>query len=492
MRSLKYAGSCSLLALLLSLAGCPVATVGGGPRDAGGTLPDGGTPDGGETPADGGTQDGGTDAGNGTSLDWPTYLHDNLRTSTAPLETKLSPSTAPNLKLLWTFRTGGTIEASPIIVGNVLYVGSWDGYEYAVDAIDGGQIWKSPFLGQTNVGTCNGYPANQGISSTATLVGDTLYLGGGGPLAGQTDTFWYALNASTGAILWSVDTGNAATDGYYNWSSPLVSDGYAYVNIASAGNCPSVAGAVLQLRLADHAVTNTWNAVESGELGGALWSSPVLDAATNTLYVTTGSPVSGTQATQPYTVAIVALDATTLSLKGSWQISPGEASSDSDFGAGATLFDDPSGRALVGAANKDGYFYALDRSTLTEVWESQLDTGGDNPLSSGSISPAAIANGVLYVGAGDGSLHAIQTDGRVLWSVTTAGYVLGAAVYANGVVVDGAGDTLEVRDAADGGILYTYETNPSAEYNLLETSPVIWNGRIYVGSADGNLYVFGF
>jgi outer membrane protein assembly factor BamB len=92
------------------------------------------------------------------------------------------------------------------------------------------------------------------------------------------------------------------------------------------------------------------------------------------------------------TVAIVALDATTLSLKGSWQIPPGEASSDSDFGAGATLFDDPSGRALVGAANKDGYFYALDRSTLTEVWESQLDTGGDNPLGSGSISPAAIAN----------------------------------------------------------------------------------------------------
>ena len=131
--------------------------------DAGGSRPDGGAPDGGGTPPDGGPQDGGVDAGNGTSLDWPTYLHDNLRTSTAPLETKLSPSTAPNLKLLWTFRTGGTIEASPIIVGNVLYVGSWDGYEYAVDAIDGGQIWKSPFLGQTNVGSCNGYPANQGI-----------------------------------------------------------------------------------------------------------------------------------------------------------------------------------------------------------------------------------------------------------------------------------------------------------------------------------------
>ena len=98
------------------------------------------------------------------------------------------------------------------------------------------------------------------------------------------------------------------------------------------------------------------------------------------------------------------------------------------------------------------------------MWESQLDSGGDNPLGSGSISPAAIANGVLYVGAGDGSLHAIQTDGRVLWSVTTAGYVLGAAAYAgNGVVVDGAGDTLEVRDAANGGILYMYETNPSAE-----------------------------
>jgi len=490
MGLLKHGRLCSVLALLLGLVGCPVATVGGGNADAGGN--DGGAADGGGVPADGGTPDGGADGGNGTSLDWPTYLHDNLRTSTAPLETQLSPSSAANLKLLWTFQTGGAIEASPIIVGNVLYLGSWDGYEYAVDAIDGGQIWKSPFLGQTNVGSCNGYPPNQGISSTATVVGDTLYVGGGGPLAGQTDTFWYALNASSGAVLWSVDTGNAATGGYYNWSSPLVYNGYAYINIASAGNCPSVAGAVLQVRLADHTVTNTWYAVGTGELGGALWSSPTLDAATNTLYVTTGSPVSGTQATQPYTVAIVALDATTLSLKGSWQIPPGEASSDSDFGAGATLFEDPSGRALVGAANKDGYFYALDRSTLAEVWESQLDTGGDNPLGSGSISPAAIANGVLYLGAGDGSLHAIRTDGKVLWSATTAGYVLGAAAYANGVVVVGAGDSLEVRSAADGGILYTYETDPSAQYNLLETSPVIWNGHIYVGSADGNLYAFGF
>ena len=465
----------SLSALLLTLVGCPAATVGGG-----------------GPPPDGGPTDGGPDGGSGASLDWPTYLHDNSRTSTAPSETQLSPSTAPNLRLLWTFPTGGAIEASPVIVGNTLYVGSWDGYEYAVEAMDGGQIWKSPFLGQTDVGSCNGYPPKQGISSTATVVGNTLYVGGGGPLAGQTDVFWYALSASTGAVLWSVDTGNAATDGYYNWSSPLVYNGYAYINIASAGNCPSVAGAVLQVRLADHTVVNTWNAVASGELGGALWSSPTLDVATNTLYVTTGSPVSGTQATQPHTVAIVSLDAATLSLKGSWQIPAGEASSDSDFGAGATLFDGPAGRPLVGAANKDGYFYALDRSTLTEVWEVQLAPGGDNPLGSGSISPAAIASDVLYVGAGDGSLHAIRTDGTVLWSVMTAGYVLGAAAYANGVVVVGAGDTLEVRDASDGRLLYSQETDPSGQYNLLETSPVIWNGRIYVGSADGNLYAFGF
>src|SRR5690349_2898587 len=79
--------------------------------------------------------------------DWPTFLHDPQRTA-AGADTLISTSNASQLGLKWAFQTGGPIAASPTIVGNTVYVGSWDGYEYALNATTGSLIWKT-FLGQT-------------------------------------------------------------------------------------------------------------------------------------------------------------------------------------------------------------------------------------------------------------------------------------------------------------------------------------------------------
>src|SRR5262249_57875029 len=72
-----------------------------------------------------------------TADDWPTYLHDGTRTASSGDETILSPSNAGQLTLLWSYTTGGIIASSPTVVGGVVYVGSWDGYEYALDATNG-------------------------------------------------------------------------------------------------------------------------------------------------------------------------------------------------------------------------------------------------------------------------------------------------------------------------------------------------------------------
>ncbi|MEO6890072.1 MAG: PQQ-binding-like beta-propeller repeat protein, partial [Ktedonobacteraceae bacterium] len=79
--------------------------------------------------------------------DWSTYLHDPQR-SNAGSDTTLSPANAGQVTLNWAFKTGGPIAATPAIVGGTAYVGSWDGYEYALDAATGAQKWKT-FLGQT-------------------------------------------------------------------------------------------------------------------------------------------------------------------------------------------------------------------------------------------------------------------------------------------------------------------------------------------------------
>ena len=42
----------------------------------------------------------------------------------------------------WTFQTGGKVQSSPSVAGNIVYFGSWDGNVYAVNATDGNEIWR--------------------------------------------------------------------------------------------------------------------------------------------------------------------------------------------------------------------------------------------------------------------------------------------------------------------------------------------------------------
>src|SRR5271154_5607689 len=141
---------------------------------------------------------------------WTTSLHDNSRTG-ASSDTVISTSTAPDLTKLWSYATGGPIASQPAIVNGVAYVGSWDGYEYAFNANTGALLWKT-YLGiPTGESDCD--PQTAGVSSAATVLNGVVYVGGG-------DSDWYALNASTGAVLWDVYTGDSsASGGHYNWSS---------------------------------------------------------------------------------------------------------------------------------------------------------------------------------------------------------------------------------------------------------------------------------
>src|SRR5262249_40870012 len=129
--------------------------------------------------------------------DWPTFLHDVARSS-ASGEKTLSPSTVGALKLKFTFAAGGPIADSAAIVGNVLYLGDWAGYEYAVNVVSGALIWKT-YLGMTNDPVC--VPKSLGITSAAAVVNGVVYVGGG-------DAYWYALDATTGNVLWKVYTGD--------------------------------------------------------------------------------------------------------------------------------------------------------------------------------------------------------------------------------------------------------------------------------------------
>src|SRR5205085_3620868 len=99
-----------------------------------------------------------------------------------------------------------------------------------------------------------------------------------------------------------------------------------------------------------------------------------------------GSTYSDVQAAHPPTVdntfdqySMVKMDATTLAVTGKWPAPP-TATGDPDFGSSPILFSatiDDGVTPMVGACNKDGFFYALRSDTMRLVWSRRVGTGTD-------------------------------------------------------------------------------------------------------------------
>src|SRR5258708_6215846 len=106
------------------------------------------------------------------------------------------------------------------------------------------------------------------------------------------------------------------------------------------------------------------------------------------------------------------------------------------------------------------------------------------PIGNAGASSPTIANGVVYVGTGDGYVHALQaSDGTRLWRYLTGGAVSTPTVV-NGVVYFGAGDGyLYALKASDGTRLWRYLTG------YVDAAPAVVNGVVYVGDlVDYYLY----
>lgn len=418
--------------------------------------------------------------------DWHMYMHDVQRSSNSH-EVLLSPATASRLTRAWKYQTGAGIAASPVIANGTVYVGSWDGYEYALDAATGYLKWKT-FLGKTTA-RCN--PAVVGVTSSAEVVNNVVYVGGG-------DSYWYALDAYTGTVLWRIFTGNNSADaGYYNWSSPLIYQGYAYIGIASNCDNPLVRGELMKVSLATHQIVgNTWM-VAPGEVGGGIWTTPALDTTTNTLFVTTATQ---DQIWQKLPQAMVSIDLNTMQITGSWQIPLSQAGGDFDWGASPVLTTDAAGHKLVVSTNKNGFTYAFRRDDISAgpIWEQHTGTGGQCPIcGEGDISSGAFANGVYYQADGNtsnigglgypGAVRAVDPGtGNYIWERGVPNPILGAVAYANGLLNYGEGQMVEVLDAKTGARLYSYQTG-----NAIYGAPSVSHGQIFIGSLDGNVYSFG-
>ena len=406
--------------------------------------------------------------------DWAAYLNGPQHSSYAPSEKRITPSNADRLRLRWTFhpdpptaddQPAATLFASPAVADGAVYVGSSNGWFYKLGLTTGSVLAKR-FLGYQPSLTCNAH----GIVSSATVAPDpsdgldTVYVA-------APDGYLYALRPGNLSVKWRslVDLPSSTINDYFNWSSPTVANGHIYLGSASDCDNPLTRGAIVSFDQATGHELGRYYTVPQGKVGGGVWSS-VAVAGDGSLYSSTGTQVPDS-ANLYESVSIVHLDGTTLNRLGTYTIPANEIGDDSDFGASPVVFGD-----LVGACNKNGVFYAIDRQTMKLRWKRTIGA----PAAAGSGWVMCIAGAVydgkhLYVAGTATSIGGKAYPGSIRRLDPSTGKVLWARGLPNAVTetpsLDGAGvlavatwgktatpNATYLLDAATGRILRTLNT----------------------------------
>ena len=429
---------------------------------------------------------------------WPMFMFGPGHSSFNNAETVINKTSASRLKQHWSFQTGGGISSQPVEANGHVYWGSKDGNEYATDQ-NGNKVWAR-YLGQTIDNNCKD---TAGVASTANVVNITIGTASTVLFVAGGDTNVYALNASTGAVLWHTPLGTPPDT--FIWSSPTYYAGYLYIGVSSFGACPHVQGKLVQLNAVTGQVTHTFATVPNGCIGGGVWSSPSIDQSTGALYFATGDESTCSSA-EPYASAVIKLRASDLSLVSYWHLAPSQQVPDNDFGATTTLFKATINgvvQNMVGAINKNGVFYAFRRNAISKgpLWSARLGSGGNCPqCGTADISSAAWDGARLYVATGDatingqvclGSLQALNpVNGLPIWQQCLHdGHVLAPVSAVPGVVVATAGTDVIVNDSASGQNLITLTDANSG--SLYYGAASISRGVLYVGNMDGILHAYG-
>lgn len=364
---------------------------------------------------------------NSANLDWPQFLHDPQHDSVSNA-TAFTPANAASAAKVWHWqpptvsgRPAPVLDATPIVVAGVVYIGAQSGGFYALNESTGAMLWSR----QLDTQPLNGPCIPRGITGTAAVLPDpvtgtpTVYVPGA--------RFLYALNAATGALVWKTRIGppdTANPDAYYNWSSPAVVNGHIYVGLASScDNNTLIRGGAEELDQHTGQVQNTWYSVPPGSIGGSVWSSVAVSHTGNDVWVSTGNECDPTIDTCPagnqigHSLSIVHLSGS-LKLLQAWQ-APGTAGHghDWDFGASPTLFGG-AGLPDVGACNKDGVFYALAAKPLgsSPLWTLTVGVPTQPGVGTGECIAAAVWDGTagtFYIGGDQTTIGGVTYRGSI-------------------------------------------------------------------------------
>ncbi len=284
------------------------------------------------------------------------------------LAADITPETAPNLKVAWTYDTKATapnrraahiaaFEATPVLSGDTLYIITPFNQVIALHPATGEERWRyDPHI------------ADRPEYSEASARG--VAVSGGMVYFGTLDARLIALDAKTGRLAWETNLSTEPNEGNYQVTSPPVVAGDTVIAGSSIGdNSRAVMdrGTIRAYDARTGKLKWTWDPTPPGKTGAAnAWAPMSVDAARDLVLIPTGSAspdfYGGLRpGDNRYANCVVALRASTGKLVWSFQVVHHDLW-DYDVASRPELID-INGKPAVGVLTKIGHYFALDRLT---------------------------------------------------------------------------------------------------------------------------------
>jgi outer membrane protein assembly factor BamB len=337
------------------------------------------------------------------------------------------PPSAPTSPM-WTYTTGNTVYPSPVVADGYVFIPSYDGTIYALDEYTGNLLW-SFFTGGNIIGT----PA---------VANSIVYVS-------SKNGYVYALDEQTGSVVWRIANDNLTPV----TSSPVIADGKLFWGTflsPSSGYAEVLA--------------------VNPQTGSVIWrNTGISDYVEGSLAVRNGRVFLGIGALN---------NAQVLSLNEStgaqiWAYNTGLA---------VTITGSPAvayGRVYVPL---DGTrFLALDEYTGFLDWSF---------ATASNSTTAAAYNGILYFGAGNRNVYAVNAStGASIWTRTTGGAVTSSpalSLGSNELFVGSNDRYLYALNMMTGAVNWRFLTG-----GQVSSSPAVANNRVFFGAKDHKVYALG-
>jgi alcohol dehydrogenase (cytochrome c) len=318
---------------------------------------------------------------------------------------QITPQNAKDLQLQWVFqaRSLEKFEVTPLVVDGVMYIVEAPNHLFALDAKTGRVFWDYSYVPSRDARPCCG-SVNRGVA----VLGDTLFMG-------TLDARLLALDAKNGRPLWKTEIGDPKL-GYTITHAPLVVKDKVIVGVA--GGEYGIRGFIAAYDVATgkevwkfytipgpgEAGHESWAADSWSHGGVPAWLTGSYDPDLNLVYWGTGNPGPDFNGDKRdgdnlYSDSAVALDADTGKIKWHFQFTPHDEY-DYDAVQIPVLVDGNwkgTPRKMMLWANRNGYFYVLDRVTGKFLagtpyaklnWSTGLDEAG-RPMRSPNAAPTA-------------------------------------------------------------------------------------------------------